>query len=117
MQKKADTHPDLLRQVSQFEQNHRSSGQLKFVACPPELERKFREISQNRVGTTYEFSTIAVEYGVVDLHIGTTLGINSAALEVACPPPGIGAEKSGKFLRTASEVLTSPAVLLSNVLS
>jgi hypothetical protein len=45
------------------------------------LERKFREVSQNRVGTTYEFSTIAVEYGVVDLHIGTT-NINGSALEV-----------------------------------
>jgi hypothetical protein len=55
------------------------------------LERKFREFSQNRVGTTY-VSTIAVEYGVVDLHIGTTIGINSSALEVACPPPGIGAK-------------------------
>jgi hypothetical protein len=36
---------------------------------------------------------------------------------VPCGPPGIGAEKSGKFLRTASEVLTMSAVLLSNVLS
>jgi hypothetical protein len=37
-----------------------------------------------------------VEYGVVDLHIGTA-GINSAALEVACPPPEIGAKIQGNF--------------------
>jgi hypothetical protein len=29
----------------------------------------------------------------VDLHIGTTIGIHSAALQVACGPPGIGAKK------------------------
>jgi hypothetical protein len=27
------------------------------------------------------------------LHIGTTASINSSALEVVCPPPGIGAKK------------------------
>jgi hypothetical protein len=29
----------------------------------------------------------------VDLHIGTTVSSNSSALEVACPPPGIGAKE------------------------
>jgi hypothetical protein len=33
-----------------------------------------------------------LEHGVVDLHIGT-IGINSTALQVACPPPGIEAKK------------------------
>jgi hypothetical protein len=31
---------------------------------------------------------------------------------VACPPPGIGAEISRKFLRAESKILTPPAVLL-----
>jgi hypothetical protein len=35
--------------------------------------------------------SVALEYGVVDLHIGTGVSINSPPLEVACPPPGIGA--------------------------
>jgi hypothetical protein len=50
---------------------------------------------------------IREEYGVVDLHIGTTFGIDSTPLKVACPPPGIGAKKSRKFLGTASELLSS----------
>jgi hypothetical protein len=33
------------------------------------------------------------EYSVVDLHTGT-IGINSTALKVPCPPPGIGAKIS-----------------------
>jgi hypothetical protein len=52
----------------------------------------------------------------MDLYIGT-IGINSSALEVACGPPGIGAEISRKFLGIASDLLTSSALLLSNVLS
>jgi hypothetical protein len=32
----------------------------------------------------------------MDLNIGIA-DINSSALRVACPPPGIGAEISGKF--------------------
>jgi hypothetical protein len=69
-----------------------NSSALKVGCPPPGHGGKFREISQNRVGTTYVFSTIAVEYGVVDLHIGACEGINSPPLEVACPPPGIGAK-------------------------
>ena len=45
-------------------------------------------------------------------------GINSSALEVACPPPGIGAEITRKFLGTDSELLTAlDAVLFWNVVS
>jgi hypothetical protein len=71
---------------------------------------------------TYIGGSVALKRAVVDLHIGvpidTSFGINRSALKVACDPPGIGAEKSGKFPRTASEVLTFPeAVLLSNALS
>jgi hypothetical protein len=53
----------------------------------------------------------------MDLHIGIT-SINSSALEVACPAPGIGEKKKfRKFLRGASELLTYWAVLLWKVLS
>jgi hypothetical protein len=33
------------------------------------------------------------EIGGTDLNIGIIGDINSSALEVACPPPGIGAKK------------------------
>ena len=38
-------------------------------------------------------NAIREEYGVVDLHISTSVSKNSSALKVACPPPGIGAKK------------------------
>jgi hypothetical protein len=47
---------------------------------------KFQEVSGNENHETYP-SFIRDETRGVDLHIGTT-GINSTALEVACPPPG-----------------------------
>jgi hypothetical protein len=40
----------------------------------------------------------------MDLHIGIIIGINSSPLEVVCPPPEIGVEKSGEILRTGFEV-------------
>jgi hypothetical protein len=46
---------------------------------------------RDQLRTTYSASSIALEYDVVDLHI-RTVGKNSAALEVVCPPPGIGAK-------------------------
>jgi hypothetical protein len=56
-----------------------------------EFEQKLQEISQNSFGITYKRRSVAQEGAAVDLHIGTTTGINSSALEVACdPPPGIG---------------------------
>jgi hypothetical protein len=56
----------------------------------------------------------------VDLHIGTTInfvpiGINSAALEVACGPPGQRG-KFRKFLLTVIYLLTPSALLLSKML-
>jgi hypothetical protein len=58
-----------------------------------ELERrKFKEISQSSYGITYRSrGSVAMEDAVMDLHVGTILSKNSSALEVACPPPGIGA--------------------------
>jgi hypothetical protein len=53
----------------------------------------------------------------VDLHIGTTISKNSTALEVACPPPGIGAKKVQESFENTSLLLTEDTVLLSNVLS
>ena len=45
-----------------------------------------------QLGTTYTVCSVALEGAVMDVHIGTTGGINSSTLEVACPPPGIGAK-------------------------
>jgi hypothetical protein len=61
------------------------------------LERKIKENSQKSFGTgpTYiAIYSIAIlkECAGVDLDI-CTISINSSALEVACPPPGIGAKK------------------------
>jgi hypothetical protein len=42
--------------------------------------------------SSYRKGRVALEDGVVDLHIGIVLSINNSALEVACPPPGIGAK-------------------------
>jgi hypothetical protein len=57
------------------------------------MERKDKEISQNSFGTTYSVGSVALESAGVDLDI-CTIGINSSTLEVACPPPGIGAKFS-----------------------
>jgi hypothetical protein len=35
---------------------------------------------------TYIKGSVALEGAVINLHIGTTGGINGSALEVACPP-------------------------------
>jgi hypothetical protein len=53
----------------------------------------FKKGSYNGLGTTYIEGSVALEHGVIDLHDGTILSINSSTLEVACPPPGIGAKK------------------------
>jgi hypothetical protein len=57
------------------------------------LEQKIQESSEARFGTTYIFGGIALECGVVDLRIHTFVSINSAALEVVCPPPGVRTKK------------------------
>ena len=51
----------------------------------------FTENPQNSFEITYVDGSIALEGTVVDLDIGN-IGINSTALEVACPAPGIGAK-------------------------
>jgi hypothetical protein len=62
-----------------------------------ELERKVKEgfkkgynSSGMCFGITYSVDSVALEDGVMDLHIGT-IGINSSTLKVACSPPAIGA--------------------------
>jgi hypothetical protein len=78
---------------------------------------KFQEISGNKNYGTYPWRVIQGETRGMDLHIGT-VERNSTALEVACPPPGIGAKKGQKsYLRPILELLTVNAVLISNVLS
>jgi hypothetical protein len=58
------------------------------------LERKIEIIREREErGDTYmSIDAILEKYGVVDLHISRSLSKNSSALEVACPPPGIGAK-------------------------
>jgi hypothetical protein len=52
--------------------------------------RKVRGISQNSFGSKY-----------LSLHIRTGVSIQSAALEVVCPPPGYG-RKFRKILETTT---------------
>ena len=68
--------------------------QSKIVPCdPPGIGvKKIQESSQNSFGITYIACSVALEGAVMDVHIGTTGGINSSALGVPCPPPGIGAK-------------------------
>jgi hypothetical protein len=68
------------------------SSPLKVACGPPGIgAKKFQEISRRKqLVTTYTGGTVALECGVVDLHI-RTIGKNSTALEVACPPE-IGAK-------------------------
>jgi hypothetical protein len=58
---------------------------------------KLQEISRNENQVTYLFRFIQGETRGMDLHIGTTAGINSSALQVACPPPAIGTKISDFF--------------------
>jgi hypothetical protein len=64
------------------------------VACPPPGigAKKVQENSETRFCTTYIASAVALESAGVDLDICTVSSINSTALEVACPAPGIGAK-------------------------
>jgi hypothetical protein len=67
------------------------------------LERKFEIVlflETAIAGVTYLSSLVAFKRGVVDLHSGTSTSINSSALEVACPPPGIGAKKVQEISET-----------------
>jgi hypothetical protein len=64
------------------------------VGCPPpgigaKISRKFLETC---FGITYNGGSVALEYGVVDLNSACSISINGSTLEVACPPPGIGAK-------------------------
>jgi hypothetical protein len=66
---------------------------MMFHVARRELERrKFREFSQSSFRITDIGRSVALKGAVVDLHDGTTAGINSSTLEVACPPPRIGAK-------------------------
>jgi hypothetical protein len=67
------------------------------------LERKIKEISQSSFGTTYIASAVALECAGVDLDI-CTISQNSSALEVSCPPPGIGAKIQGSFSENKSGI-------------
>jgi hypothetical protein len=57
-----------------------------------ELGGKCKQISETRFRTTYKVSAVALKNAGVDLDL-CAISINSTALEVACPPPGIEAKK------------------------
>jgi hypothetical protein len=63
------------------------------VPCdPPGIgAKKFHESSRDGFGITYEAGSVALESAVINLEVAI-LNINSSTLEVACPPPGIGAK-------------------------
>jgi hypothetical protein len=66
------------------------------VACGPpgigaKIQGNFSKQCRNYLHI-HHYCCYIFEYGVVDLHIGTIRKINSTALEVACPPPGIRAK-------------------------
>jgi hypothetical protein len=60
---------------------------------PARTLKKVQEFSVDHHSSTYPISGVALENAGVDLHIGTSIRINSTPLEVACPPPG----HRGKF--------------------
>jgi hypothetical protein len=66
------------------------------VTCPPPgiRAKKVQESSRTNLELpgTYIAKSVALEGAVMDIHIGTSVNINSSALEVACPAPGIGAK-------------------------
>jgi hypothetical protein len=66
---------------------------LLVVACPaPGIgAKKVQESSRTNLGTYKVCSSVALEGAVVDLN-SAFISINSSALEVACPPPGIRAK-------------------------
>jgi hypothetical protein len=73
---------------------------------PPGIgAKKVQEIYESRFRTTYIISDVALERAGVDLN-SALISINSSALEVACPPPGIGAKKVQESLETSFELLT-----------
>jgi hypothetical protein len=83
-----------------------------------EISGKFGE----HLVTTYRCYNVALslERAVVDLHCGVHSALihsNSSALEVACPPPGIGAKKVQENSKPDFALLTWwPALLLSKML-
>jgi hypothetical protein len=62
----------------------------------------FQEISGNEKYGTYPWHFIQGETRGMDLHIDTVQSSNSTALEVACPPPGIGAKISDSSFHKAA---------------
>jgi hypothetical protein len=81
-----------------------------------ELERrKFKVNSLESFGTTYNASAVALKGAVVDLD-SALIHTDSSALEVACPPPGIGAKKVQETSETrfCTTYISSGSVALEN---
>jgi hypothetical protein len=101
-------------------ENLRERWLFENVTCgPPGIgAKKIQEISQDGFeATEYTYiagGAVALEGAGVDLDI-CIISINSSALQVACPPPGIGEVKSGTFRETTTPPLTYKAVLASKV--
>jgi hypothetical protein len=65
--------------------------------------RKVRGFTQNSFGGTYSVGSVTFKRAVVNLD-SALISINGSTLEVACPPPGIGAKIShSSFGRNCSD--------------
>jgi hypothetical protein len=80
-----------------------NSSTLEVACDPPGIgAEKSAEIIRTalELWSSYAFGSVALECAVVDLH-GALPNINSTALGVACPPPGIGANQIVHFIESA----------------
>jgi hypothetical protein len=59
----------------------------------PARTEKFQEFYVSKNHGPYLICFIRDKTRGIDLYIGSSVSINSSTLEVACPPPGIGAKK------------------------
>jgi hypothetical protein len=69
-----------------------NSPTLEVACSPPGIgAKKIQERSRKSFVSTYRAGGVALKCGAVD-HRSALMKINSSALGVACPPPGIGAK-------------------------
>jgi hypothetical protein len=63
----------------------RKRADLDSSKSPARTWKKFQESSRDYHSCTYHVGSVALECAVIDRHNGTTLSMDSAALDVACP--------------------------------
>ena len=75
----------------------------------PARTEKFQKFYVSKNHGTYLIRFIRDKTRGMDLYIGR-LSLNSTALEVACPPPGIGAKNSRNFRNSIGVTYRSSSV-------